>query len=74
MMIVFSNTVIFNIDIAQPYNHLTMYVHIHTLQSIQLSISSLKPLMKIVQSQEDTVAYWAVRTIAGLTMIRSMFY
>ena len=29
--------------------------------------------MKIVQSPDDMVAYWAVRTIAGLSMIRSMF-
>ena len=28
--------------------------------------------MKIVQSPEDMVAYWAVRTIAGLSQIRSM--
>lgn len=28
--------------------------------------------MKIVQSPEDEVAYWAVKTIAGLSMIRSM--
>lgn len=48
----------------------------HTLVtfSLWLSFSSLKPLMKIVESPEDTVAYWAVRTIAGLSMIRSMSY
>ncbi|XP_065917718.1 zyg eleven-related protein 1-like isoform X2 [Dysidea avara] len=41
---------------------------------IWIEFNSLRPLMKIVRSCEDKVAYWAIMTIAGLSTIRQERY